>query len=451
MRSRDIDIVNGSLPRGILQFAFPLAATGILQQLFNSADLAVVGTFVGNAAMAAVGCNSPVISLILNLFIGTSLGTTVVIATALGRGDTERVRKAVHTSITAAVLCGILMTFLCEALSSGIIRLLSVPDDVFDMALLYLRVYLTGLPVVILYNFEAAIFRSEGNTRTPLTALVISGVINVLLNIFFVVSLGMTVDGVAWATVISNAVSALYLLIALMRTNTPVRLRFTELGVDRAVLGRILRIGIPSGVQGIVFSVANITLQTAVNSLGTVVMAGSSAAYNVEIIAYYVLNSFGQACTTFVSQNNGAGNRQRCHSSLAWCLGLGAVFTALTCALLLAYGHQIFALFNSDPEVISTAFLRMEIIFFAYCFSLPQEVFSGYLRGYGISTLPAACAAVGICGTRVAWVFTVFQKSHTFRTIVLSYPVSLFITAVAVILVTIFFERKHRGEQTIGR
>ena len=284
MRSgNQIDMLNGSLADKILLYALPLAATGILQQLFNAADIAVVGQFAGKEAMAAVGSNSPLIGLLINLFVGISLGTNVVIATAIGQKKTDIVNKAVHTSILVAIAGGIFLTVIGEILAAPVITLLGVPDDVYSMALLYLRVYLCGMPVILLYNFEASIFRSIGNTRMPLLALIAGGVINVTLNLFFVVILHMTVNGVALATVISNFVSSLILFIKLRHTDAVIRVRKEEFGIDRQTLKRILHIGVPSGLQGMVFSLANIIIQSAINSLGTVVMAASSAAFNLEL------------------------------------------------------------------------------------------------------------------------------------------------------------------------
>lgn len=439
---KEIDILHGSLPVGIMRFAFPLAATGILQQLFNAADVAVVGQFAGKEAMAAVGSNSPLVGLLVNLFIGISLGTTVVIANAIGRKDEEDVHKAVHTSILVAVIGGILMAIIGEILAEPVIGMLSVPDEVFDMAVLYFRVYLLGLPVIVLYNFEAAIFRSRGDTKTPLIALVISGVVNVGLNLFFVVVVGMTVEGVALATAIANGISSVYLLVALVKTDKVIRVRKEEFRIDVDVLKRILMLGVPAGVQGMVFSIANIVVQSAVNSLGTVVMAASSAAFNIEIFAYYVINAFGQGCTTFVGQNTGAGNRVRCRQSLKWSLLLCMIFSAAFICIILFAGRWLLSLFNGDTEIIETGYLRIQIIYFAYGFSVFQEVLSGYLRGRGVSLLPAACSVVGICGTRIFWVYTIFQAHHTFRVLLYCYPVSLAMTALFIFIATLVYEKR---------
>lgn len=336
--------------------------------------------------------------------------------------------KAVHTSVLVALLGGGLVALLGELITAPLLRLLNVPEDVFPLALLYLRIYLAGMPVILLYNFEAAIFRSVGETKIPLAALLASGVLNVALNLFFVAVLGMTVDGVAVATVISNAVSAALLYRRLRRTTRDIHLEPKQLRIHPAILKRILRIGLPAGIQSAVFSVSNIIIQSAINSLGTVVMAASSAAFNIEIITYDILNSFSQACTTFVGQNFGAGQVDRCKKTLALCLIEGLI----ALALILPFGKQLLAIFNSDPEVVNTGYIRLVMVMLAHSFSLLFEVMSGYLRGFGVSMTPAVLTMAGVCGIRIAWIQFVFPASRTFRTIMTVYPVSLAATAVLI-------------------
>lgn len=429
-----MNMIEGSLVDKILLFALPLAATGILQQLFNAADVAVVGRFVGKEAMAAVGSNSAIIGLLVNLFIGISLGTNVIIAHAIGRGDREEIHKAVHNSIIIALAGGFFLMGLGQVLAPEILKLTGVPDDVLPMSVLYLRVYLFGMPVILLYNFEAAIFRGNGDTRTPLIALASSGIINVVLNVFFVVVLGRTVDGVAMATAISNLISSGFLFFRLNKETGVIRFRRQDMKVDLKIIRKIFRIGIPAGIQASMFSIANIIVQSAINSLGAAVMAGSSAAFNLEIFAYYMLNSFGQACTTFVGQNHGAGKPDRCRKTLGLCFLLDYVFTAITCLTILFFGHQLLGLFNQDPDVIRSGYLRLCFLFFAYIFNVMQEVGSGYLRGFGMSFVPAIVSLAGICGTRILWIMTVFRSSPSFASIMAVYPVSLGITGIVIML-----------------
>lgn len=439
-----MDMIDGSLGDKIIKYAIPLAVTGVLQQLFNAADLAVVGHFSGKEAMAAVGSNAPVIGLLVNLFVGISLGSNVVIARSIGQKDQESISKAVHTSVIVALLGGLFLTLLGEGLAPEIVRMLDVPGEVYPLAIKYLRIYLAGMPVILLYNFESAIFRSCGNTQTPLFALVVSGVLNVVLNLFFVLGFGMDVDGVATATVLSNLVSSAILFAALMRTELSVKIDLRKLRVHGDMLVQILKIGIPAGVQGMIFSFANIIIQSAVNSLGTTVMAASSAAFNLEVFAYYIMNSFGQACTTFVGQNYGAGKGGRCLKTLKLCLVQSLISTAAVSGLILLFSHPLLSIFNTDPEVISTGRIRLEYIFFAYLFSFAQEVLSGYLRGFGVSFIPAACAVIGICGVRLTWIFTVFRQRPSFPTIMQVYPLSLGVTAAVILAVTLCMRPSRR-------
>lgn len=446
-----VDMIHGSLGGKIIKYTIPLAVTGILQQLFNAADIAVVGRYAGKEAMAAVGSNSPVIGLLVNLFVGISLGSNVVIAKSIGKDDKESVSGAVHTSVIVALLGGLCITALGELSAVHVVRLLDVPEDVFSMAVKYLQIYLLGMPVILLYNFEAAVFRSCGNTRTPLAALLVSGILNVLLNLFFVRVLGMDVDGVATATVIANLVSSVILFVALLKTDMDIKITPAKLWIDREIFACILKIGVPAGVQGMIFSFANIVIQSAVNSLGTTVMAASSAAFNLEIFAYYVINSFGQACTTFVGQNFGAGQNDRCKKALKLCLLQCAAATAVTCGIILLFGKLLLGIFNQDPDVIQTGYIRLCYIFTAYAFSFAQEVLSGYLRGYGVSFIPAACAVLGICGVRLVWIFTVFKKIPSFATVMQVYPISLGVTVFAILAVTLALKPSKRYSGTGGK
>ncbi len=437
---KEIDMTSGPLGAKIIRYALPLAATGILQQLFNAADLAVVGQLpgeLGKSAMAAVGSNAPVIGLLVNLFVGISLGSNVLIARAIGRRDRGAVSRAVHTSVVFALLGGVALALFGELVLGDIIRLLDVPQDVFPMSLKYMRIYFAGMPVILLYNYEAAIFRSCGNTKIPLVALAISGVVNLVLNLFFVMVLGMDTDGVAIATVLSNLVSAVILFICLVKTNSEIRVNLKKLRIHGDVLRQMLKIGVPAGIQSSIFSIANVVIQSAVNSLGTTVMAASSAAYNLEIFAYYVLNAFGQASTTFTGQNYGAGKNDRCRRALKLCLIQSFIFTATACALILIFSKPLMAIFNGDPEVIELGVIRLMYLYLGYMFSFAQECFSGYLRGFGVSLTPALCSLVGICGVRFLWMFTVFKMYPSFATIMGVYPLSLGITTLAIIAVTV--------------
>ncbi len=447
MKKKQLDMLHGSIWNKLPQFALPIAATAILEQLFNASDVAIVGNFTGSqrtAAVAAVGANSSVIGLIVNLFIGIALGSNVVIAHAVGQGESDTVKRAVHTSVFISLTGGILIGLLGELIARPLLELINVPNDVMPLALLYLRIYLIGMPVILLYNFEAAIFRSVGDTKTPLIALAASGVLNVILNLFFVAVLKMTVNGVAIATVISNAVSSFLLYRKLRKTTHDIRLEPKQLRIDFDILKRILRIGLPAGIQSAVFSVSNIVIQSAINSLGTVVMAASSAAFNIEIITYDILNSFSQACTTFVGQNFGAGKPKRCKKTLVLCLFEGAVFLAAAIALILFFGRSLLAVFNNDPQVVETGYIRLMLAMVSHSFCLLYEVMSGYMRGFGISLTPAFLAMFGVCGVRIGWIQFVFPQSRTFRTIMTVYPISLSVTALLIFIALICYRPSKR-------
>lgn len=447
LKKQKLDMLNGSIWNKLPVFALPIAATGILEQLFNASDIAIVGNFAQTdktAAVAAVGANSPIIGLILNLFIGIALGANVVIANAIGRDDRQTVQKAVHTSMVVSVIGGVLVAIIGELIAEPLLTVLNVPDDVLELALLYLRIYFLGMPVILLYNFEAAIFRSIGETKMPLIALTLSGILNVLLNLFFVIVLKMSVNGVATATVIANVVSAGILYIKLVKSDKYIKVEFKKLRIDGKVFAKIMQIGLPAGIQSAVFAVANIVIQGAINSLGTAVIAASSAAFNIEIIAYNVMNSFSQACTTFVGQNFGANKIDRCKKTLFLCLIEDAIASGTAIFIVLITGKFLLSIFNNNPEVIEIGYTRLVIIFIAYIFSMLYEVMSGYLRGFGFSLVPAILTTVGVCVLRIIWINTVFPANRTFVTIMTAYPVSLATTAVLIFIALIIYRPSKR-------
>lgn len=453
--SAQTDMTHGSLWRAIPLFAFPVAATSILEQLSNLIATVIIGNFSGangTLAMAAVGANTPVTSLVLNLFIGISLGANVVIANAIGRGDQDSVGRAVHTSILMS-LAGFAVIAVGELGAEPILSGLNVPAETLPLAALYLRIFLLGMPSILLYNFEAAIFRSVGITRMPLRALEFSTVLNIVLDLIFVPVLGWGVVGVAAATVIAYTVSASILFVALLRTDSAVRVTPAKLTCDPESLKSIIRIGLPAGVQSAVFAAANIIIQSAINSLGTEVMAASSAAMSLEYVCYNLLNSFSQACTTFVGQNFGARKIDRCVQALKVCLIEDGIVAAIMISSVVFFGQSLLALFNSDPNIVSIGYIRVCSIFPAYVFSMCYENMSGYLRGYGISFVPAALTTLCICGIRLFWVACVFPTNRTFSTIMMVYPISLGITAFSILIALIAchpaktYRRKRAAER----
>ena len=442
-----MDMLTGSIWNKLPRYALPVAATGILGQLFNASDLAIVGNFTGSdstVAVAAVGANSPVIGLILNFFIGIALGANIVIAHAVGRGDEKTIRRSVSTSVIMALAGGIAIAVAGEFCIEALLRLLNIPEDVFPYALLYIKIYLLGMPAILLYNFEAAIFRSIGDTKTPLLVLAVSGLLNVALNLFFVIVLDMTVEGVAIATAVSNIVSAAILFVLLIKTDRSIHIDIRDIHFDKECFTKIIKIGLPAGLQSAVFAIANIVIQAAINSLGTVVIAASSAAFNIEIFAYYVLNSFSQACTTFVGQNYGAGQIKRCRKILLLCILEDALASATVIILVLLSGRLLLSIFSSDPQVIEIGYTRLLIILSAYTFSMLYENMSGYLRGFGDSLIPAVLTVIGVCAVRITWIYTVFQAYRTFTSILIAYPVSLSATALLIFTALMIYRPSRR-------
>lgn len=421
-----IDILHGSLWRDIPLFALPVAITGILEQLSNLIDTVMIGHFSpdgGTLGMAAVGSTTPIATLLIMMFVGLSLGANVTIAHAVGAGNRDRANRCAHTAVVLALL-GVVVTILMEIASRPLMQCLSVPPEIFNDALVYLRVYLLGIPAILLFNFEAAVFRSVGVTRMPLMALAISAALNVVLDGIFVAFLGWGAAGVALATVLCYIVSSGFLFTRLLKADEAIRIDPRRLRIDRESVTKIVRIGLPAGIQGSVFSLANILIQTCINSLGAQVVAASSAALALEFVCYSLLNSFSQACTTFVGQNNGAGNLSRCKDVLKVALIEDAIITVVMIVLVVWQGRTILTLFSSDAEVLDIAYVRVCTLFPAYVFSMVYENMSGYLRGFGISALPSALTAIGVCGTRFFWALVVFPAHPTFATVMLAYPIS---------------------------
>lgn len=430
----NIDILHGSLWRDIPLFALPVAITGILEQLSNLIDTLMIGHFSpdgGTLGMAAVGSTTPIATLLIMLFVGLSLGANVTIAHAVGAGNRDRANRCAHTAVVLALL-GVAVTILMEIVSRPVLQCLSAPPEIFNDALIYLRVYLLGIPAILLFNFEAAVFRSVGVTRMPLVALAISAALNIVLDGAFVAFLGWGAAGVALATVLCYIVSSGFLFTRLLKADEAIRIEPKRLRIDRESVTKIVRIGLPAGIQGSVFSLANILIQTCINSLGAQVVAASSAALALEFVCYSLLNSFSQACTTFVGQNSGAGNLERCKKVLKVALIEDAIITVVMIVLVVWQGRTILALFSSDAEVLDIAYVRVCTLFPAYVFSMAYENMSGYLRGFGISALPSALTAIGVCGTRFFWALVVFPAHPTFATVMLAYPVSFSTTALLI-------------------
>lgn len=438
----NMDMLNGPLGRKILRFAVPLAATSILQQLFNAADIAVVGQFAGDKALAAVGANTFVINMLINLFVGISVGVNVVVANSIGAQSYRAITRSVHTSVIVSFISGILLSFIGVFFARPILSAISTPTDVLDLAVRYLQVYFAGIPFVMLYNFVAAILRGKGDTKRPLYVLLATGAINVLLNVLFVAGFGMSVTGVALATVIANALSAGTLFYFLLHEVGPFKLEFWKLRITPVFLGRIMRVGLPAGLQGVVFSFSNVCLQSAINSLGSATVAASAAALTYEFIVYYWLNSFSHACVTFVGQNYGAKNLERCRSAVRWTILLATTSTFALSMLCCYFAEPLLSLYTSDPEIIATGSIRMYVVVGVLFINVFLDVFSGALRGMGQSLAPALTCVVGVCGIRILWVIFVFPQYRSFASLMVVYPLS-WITTIMVLVGIYIYRVKH--------
>lgn len=435
-------MTEGSLADKIFFFALPLAASSILQQLFNSADVAVVGNFAGSNALGAVGANGSVINLLVNTFVGISIGSNVVIATLIGQNKEKKAKQAVHTSMLFAVILGVILMAFGLLIAPQLLRLMATPSNILSLAVLYLRIYFLGVPFIVLYNFEAAILRSRGETRLPLIALSIAGVINVILNLVFVVGLGMSVDGVAYATVISNIFSSLFLLIYLTHDTTITHFTFKQCHIHKDLLRHILKIGIPSGMQGALFSISNVIIQSQLNQFGSYAIAGSAAALNFEILSYYFFEGFGQAAITFVGQNYGAGKMDRCHQVLKYCWMEASVVTIVSTILFVAFARPLVSIFSSDPHVLDYAVRRMYILITFEILNMSIEILSGAMRGFGYAIVPTLVAVFGICVSRIIWVFTIAKMIHSYEVLLYCYPVSWLLTSIASLIAYKYLTRK---------
>ncbi len=428
------DLTVGSIVDKVLLFAIPLMLTSMLQQLFNATDVAVVGKFASKEAMAAVGSNTPIVSLLVNFFVGISVGSNVLIARFIGARDSDKAKRAVRTSMAFAVAAGIFVAVLGNIIAAPVIDLLGVPPEVKDYSITYLRLYFSGVPFIMLYNFEAAIFRSNGNTRTPLICLFIGGVFNVAANLFFVLVLGMDVDGVAIATVLANVISSMMLLHFLRKEDSVIHVNVAKVRINKDDLVTILRIGMPAGLQSAVFSISNLCIQSGINSLGADYMAASSAAFNIEIFAFFVVNAFTQTLVTFIGQNYGAGKYERCRDIVCKTLLVSWTFTTVISVLLLVFARPLLSLFTNEPQVIEAGLLRVKLLLYAETLNVLMDNLSGAMRGLGKSLVPALTTLICVCGVRIIWVFTGFQIYHTWLSIMIVFPVSWAVNALFIII-----------------
>lgn len=422
---------NGPLLGKILVFSIPLMLSGILQLLFNAADIIVVGRFAGSTALAAVGSTASLINLMINVFVGLSVGVNVLAARYYGAQKEKDIQDTVHTAIMMAILSGLFLVVLGESASKPMLTLMGTPDDVLDQAALYLRIYFFGMPVLMIYNFGAALLRAVGDTRRPLYFLFAAGAVNVVLNLFFVIQLGMGVDGVAWATVISECVSAGLIIRSLMKENGAMKLHLTKLRIVSGKLTQIVRVGLPAGMQGAIFSISNVLIQSSVNSFGSIAMAGNTASANIEGFVYTAMNAVYQTNLSFTSQNLGGRKYSRINRIMYICLAVVTVVGITLGITAVLAGDLLLGIYSSDAQVLRYGMLRLEIICGTYFLCGIMDCMVGSLRGLGYSVIPMFVSLTGACGFRVLWVFTVFAAYRSLDVLYLSYPVSWAITAIA--------------------
>ena len=441
-RSYEMDMCHGPLFSKIIMFAIPLILSGVLQLLFNAADIVVVGRFTGSHALAAVGSTSSLINLLVNLFIGVSVGANVLLGKFCGAQDYKNASETVHTAIYIAIWGGVIMIFAGLILARPLLELMGTPMDVIDLSVLYMRIYFIGMPAFMIYNFGAAILRAVGDTKRPLYFLTVAGVVNVLFNLLFVIVFKMGVAGVALATIISETISAGLIILSLMQSDGILRLHLKEMKFHKDKVAGMLKIGLPAGLQGMIFNISNVLIQSSVNSFGSVVMAGNTAASNIEGFVYTSMNAIYQTSLSFTSQNMGAKQYHRIDKILLQCLGVvTAVGLVLGVGAFLC-GHTLLGIYSSSEDVITHGISRLSVVSASYFLCGIMDVMVGSLRGLGYSIMPMLVSLTGACLFRVIWIFTIFQMEHTLFSLYISYPISWILTFSAHVICYLVVRRK---------
>ncbi len=430
---RNVDMINGSIFKNLVRFVIPMILTGVLQLMFNACDLVVVGQFAGDRALAAVGATGALINLLVNAFIGLSTGVNIIAAHAYGAKDYDQIGKVIHTSVLLALICGVVVAAAGILLSRPCLVLMNTPEDTLELAILYMRIYFLGVPASVMYNFCAAILRAQGNSKHPLIFLTTAGVVNVVLNLIFVIVFNMSVEGVALATAISQVVSASLVLWYLKNPDDPNALSFKQLKMEKKMVSKVFRLGVPASVGGMVFSFANIQVQSAVNGFGSAAMAGCSAGANIEGFIYTAMHGVSQGVLSFVGQNVGAKRFDRVPKVVMvgnlYAGGIGLLIGILV----FIFRDALLSLYLSDVESIASAYSRMNVITLTYFTCGIMEVYSYSIRGMGYSTTPTIISMLGACGLRILWLQTIFRipAMHTLEGIYLTFPVSWVVTTTA--------------------
>ena len=442
-----IEMTTGSLPKKMLRFAVPLILSSIFQLLFNAVDLIVVGQFVDDTAVGAVGSTGALVNLLTNLFLGLSVGTNVLVARYVGSGNDEDASETVHTSILISLISGVLLAVIGIVFARPMLVLMGSPDGVLNQATLYLRIYFLGMPIMMLYNFGSAILRAIGDTKRPLIYLTFAGFINVFMNLIFVLGFHRGVDGVAWGTVISQLVAAILIMRNLAHSDTCCRFIPTKLHVTKNKLVGIARIGIPAGLQGCIFSASNVLIQSSVNEFGKLGISGSAAAGNIEGFVYVSMNAFHHTVLSFTGQNYGAGNMKRVRQTLKWGLLYVLLAGGILGNLVVLFRVPLLKLYVSEADSIAYGSTRIIMINTLYFLCGTMDVTVGALRGVGFSLIPMFVSLIGVCGFRVVWIFTYFRAHHTMEMLFISYPISWVATFLCQLLVFMLWVRstKRKG------
>ena len=447
MKAKTVDMLNGNLLKKIILFAIPLMLSGMLQLLFNACDLMVVGRFAGADSLAAVGSTGSLTALIVNLFMGISVGANVVVAIAIGRKDKEKAQNAVHTAILFSVIIGAVLSLIGIFSAKFLLTKLDTNIEVLDKATLYMQIYFGGMIFNMLYNYGASILRSVGETKKPLKYLIIAGICNVILNLIFVIVFDMDVAGVALATIVSQAISAILVIRCLTKSEGYINLNLKKLKINSESLQEMLMIGLPAGINSSLFSISNVFIQKAVNSFdSTFVVAGNAAAANVGSFVFTAMTSFQHACTSFTSQNYGAGKIDNCKKTLLSSL-LSVIVTGLSFGLIvIVFDEFLLSLYTDNASAIEYGIVRLAIMAGTYFLCGVNDVFVGNLRGLGYSLTPTIVSISGICVFRLVWVFTVFESYHTLEILYYSYPISWFVTALAngICLILVYNKKRRK-------
>lgn len=446
--ANEIDMLHGPLLMKILWFALPLAASNVMQQLFNSVDVAVVGHFASSQALAAVGSNGPVINLLINLFTGLSMGANIILSNHIGQNDRRAIADAIGTIALTSLACGLLLLVVGVSIARPVLTLMGTPADVLDMAVSYLRIYFLGMPFFMVFNFGASILRSRGDTRRPLYILIIAGLVNTVLNLVFVICFHMGVEGVAIATGIANAVSAVLIVLLLLRDPEPFRLHLDQMRITWIELKRMMQMGIPAGLQGMVFSFSNVLLQSAINGYGWAAMAGSAAALNFECYCYFLIAAFNGAAITFIGQNYGAGQHDRVRRIFRLCMLLSVVVCGAFNGLFVLFNNSFLNLFSTDAVVHTYGTTRMTIVLAFQWVACSYEITGSALRGMGKSMLPTLITVFGTCMLRIGWLFLLCPFVPGFAALMTVYPVSWVVTGVLMLAAYALHWRRLQAEKS---